>query len=94
MYSFYFDNIPFSRASDMEYSCLPQPDPKTGEKPHATSTKLRDLKLMQGQRFLFVFDFGDKQQFGIEVVEFGRSRSKAPYPMVLSRRGKAPKQYY
>jgi Plasmid pRiA4b ORF-3-like protein len=94
MYSFHLDNIPYSGARGMEYNCLPQPDPTTGEKPKPTSTKLKDLNLKEGQRFLFVFDFGDDQQFGIEVAGFGRSRSKAPYPMILERKGRAPKQYY
>src|SRR5450759_1102433 len=94
MYSF-FDNRPYSKARGMEYSCSTEPpDPFSGERPNPTSTKLRDLNLKEGQRFLFVFDFGDDQQFGIEVVGFGRSRSKAPYPMILSRKGTAPKQYY
>lgn len=95
MYSFFFDNIPYSKDRSMEYSCTTEPpDPFSGERPNPTSTKLKDLKLKERQRFLFVFDFGDDQQFGIEVAGFGRSRSKAPYPMVLERKGKAPKQYF
>jgi hypothetical protein len=94
MYSFFFDNIPYSQARDMEYSCSTgPPDPFSGKRPNPTSTKLKDLNLKQGQKFLFLFDFGDDQQFGIEVAGFGRSRSKAPYPMVLERKGRAPKQY-
>jgi hypothetical protein len=93
MYSFHLDNTPYG-ARDKEYNCMPQPDPDTGEKPKPTSMKLKDLKLEVGQRFLFLFDFGDDQEFGIEVVGSGRSRSKAPYPMFIGRKGKAPKQYY
>lgn len=92
MYSFHLDNIPYG-ATAMEYSCFPQPDPKTGEKPKPTSTKLKDLGLKEGQKLLFLFDFGDDQEFGIEVEGFGRSRSRAPYPMVIERKGKAPRQY-
>lgn len=95
MYSFFFDNIPYSKDRSMEYSCsIEPPDPFSGERPNSTSTKLKQLNLKEGQKFLFLFDFGDDQQFGIEVVGFGRSRSKAPYPMVIGRKGRAPNQYY
>jgi len=92
MYSFHLDNVPYGER-DKAYSCVPLPDPDTGETPNPTSTKLKDLNLKEGQRFLFLFDFGDDQEFGIEVVGFGRSRSTGPYPMVIGRKGKAPKQY-
>lgn len=94
MYSFYFDNVPYSKARSMECCCYTEPDPSTGERPNPTSTKLSELNLKQGQKFLFVFDFGDDHQFGIEVVGFGRSRSKGKYPLIIAQKGRAPKQYY
>lgn len=94
MYSFFFDNIPYSEAPGMEYSLSTEADPISGERPKPTSTTLKGLGLREGQRFLFLFDFGDDQQFGIEVVGFGRSRSKARYPLIVGEKGRAPKQYY
>jgi len=94
MYSFFFDNIPYSEARGMEYCCSTEPDLFSGEKPNPTSTKLGDLNLKEGQRFLFVFDFGDDHQFGIEVEGFGRAVSGKKYPLILEEKGRAPKQYY
>jgi hypothetical protein len=51
-------------------------------------------KLKKGQRFLFLFDFGDDQQFGIEVEGLGEAKSGERYPLILEEKGKAPKQYY
>lgn len=94
MYSFFFDNIPYSKARGMEYCCSTEPDPFSGERSNPTSTKLRDLNLKKGQRFLFIFDFGDDQQFGIEVEGLGETVSGKKYPLILEEKGRAPKQYY
>ena len=92
MYSFHLDNVPYG-ARDKEYNCMPMPDHDTGKKPNLTSTKLKDLNLREGQRFVSVFDFGDDHRFGIQVEGFGRSRSGAPYPLLIGRKGRAPRQY-
>jgi hypothetical protein len=94
MYSFFFDNIPYSEARDMEYCCSTEPDLISGQRPNPTSRKLRELKLRKGQRFLFLFDFGDDQQFGIEVEGFGEAKRGERYPLILEERGEAPKQYH
>ncbi len=94
MYSFFFDNMPYSKARDMEYSCSTEPDLFSGDRPNPTSTKLRELNLKEKQRFLFLFDFGDDQQFGIEVDGFGEVTKGKAYPLILEEKGRAPKQYY
>ncbi len=94
MYSFFFDNLPYSRDRRMEYSCSTEEDPFDGERPNSTSTKLSKLNLKKGQKFLFIFDFGDDQRFGIEVDGFGEVTRGKRYPLILEEKGKAPKQYY
>jgi hypothetical protein len=94
MYSFFFDNVPYSEDRGMEYCCSTEADPISGQRPNPTSRKLGELKLRKGQRFLFLFDFGDDQQFGIEVEGFGEAKRGERYPLILEERGKAPKQYY
>lgn len=93
MYSFHFDNVPYSKSRKMEYSCDPEPDMSGGTKPNSTKTKLKDLNLKKNQKFLFVFDFGDDQQFGINVESFGEIEKGRKYPVILEEKGKAPKQY-
>jgi len=92
MYSFFFDNKPYSRNKKMEYSCNPDSD-LDDEKPNSSNTKLKDLNLKKNQKFLFVFDFGDDHHFGIKVVGFGSIQKGKKYPSILGEKGKAPEQY-
>ncbi|MGQ9469913.1 MAG: IS1096 element passenger TnpR family protein [Nitrososphaerales archaeon] len=94
MYSFFFDNIPYSENRRMEYCCSTKADPFSRERPNPTSTKLMRLNLKKGQRFLFIFDFGDDHQFNIEVEGFGNVAKGKKYPLLLEEKGKAPRQYY
>jgi hypothetical protein len=93
MYSFFFDNRPYSRNRKMEYCCEVEEDALTGEKSNSTKTKLKDLLLKKGQKFLFIFDFGDDHQFGIKVEGFGETQKGKEYPLIIDENGKAPKQY-
>ena len=93
MYSFNFDNKPYSKNREMEYSCCPEPDMLGGRKLNSTKTKLSGLKLKKNQKFLFVFDFGDDHQFGIIVKDFGETRGVVEYPLIIESKGKAPAQY-
>ncbi len=93
MYSFHFDNIPYSKNREMEYSCDPEPDTFDDAKPKSTKTKLSELQLKKNQKFLFVFDFGDDHQFGISVGGFGNVEKSKKYPLILEEKGKPPKQY-
>lgn len=93
LYSFFFDNKPYSQNIGMEYSLDTEADELTGKKPNSTKVKLKDLNLKKGQTFLFVFDFGDDHQFGIKVDGFGTVEKGKKYPIILEEKGKAPKQY-
>lgn len=100
MYSFHFDNKPYSGNKDMEYTCEPEAYNKQIDnffgihgKRKSTKTKLKDLNLEKNQKFLFVFDFGDDHRFGIKVVGFGNVQKGRKYPLILEEKGKAPEQY-
>ena len=93
MYSFFMDNKPYSQNRKMEYASHPEKDFLTGSKPNSTETKLKDLNLKKGQRFLFLFDFGDDHNFNIKVEDFSESKEGEKYPKILEEIGKAPKQY-
>ena len=92
MYAFFFDNKPYSENKKMEYSCDPEED-FGSEKPNPTKTKLKNIAMSKGQKFLFVFDFGDDHHFGIRVAGFGAAEKGRKYPFILEEKGKAPKQY-
>ena len=93
MYSFFFDNTPYTQNRKMEYSCDTTPDPFDRGRANPTSTKLSRLGLKKKQKFLFLFDFGDDHQFGIAVEGFGEVMSGKKYPLILEEKGKAPRQY-
>lgn len=94
LYSFFFDNKPYSQNRKMEYSIDPEPDETFGgEKSKSSKIKLSELKLKKGQKFLLVFDFGDDHHFGIKVDGFGIAEKGKKYPLILEETGKAPKQY-
>ena len=95
MYSFFMDNIPFSRTADREYSCSPKSLIEIdGVMRKSTKTKLKQLNLKEGQKFVFIFDFGDKHRFRITVNGFSESGKEEKYPKILEEKGRAPKQYY
>ena len=93
MYSFFLDNMPYSKNRRMEYCCSTEPDPLSGERPNSTLTKLKRLNLRKGQRFLFIFDFGDDHMFSIKVEGFGETKEGKRYPLILEKKGRAPPQY-
>ena len=93
LYSFHFDNKPYSKNREMEYSCNREPDFMSGEKPNSSSIKLNKLDLKKNQKFLFVFDFGDDHHFGIKVMDFGEVEKGVKYPSIIESKGKAPVQY-
>ena len=93
LYSFHFDNKPYSKNRRMEYSCDREADFVSGEKPNSSNIKLSRLNLKKNQKFLFVFDFGDDHQFGIIVKNFGEVKKSIKYPNVIGSKGKAPAQY-
>lgn len=93
LYSFFFDNVPYSKNRKMEYSLDNEADDFGVGKPNSTKAKLEGLNLRKGQKFLFVFDFGDDHQFGIKVDGFGMVEKGKKYPIILEEKGKAPKQY-
>ena len=55
---------------------------------------LGQLGLKKGQRFLYLFDFGDNHEFNVRVVDvLETAEPGTKYPKTLSTRGSPPKQY-
>ncbi len=95
MYSFFMDNVPFSRDAKMEYSSNPESLLEIdGVMRKSTKTKLVQIDLKIGQKFVFIFDFGDKHRFRITVKGFSEEKECDKYPKILKKQGKAPEQYY
>lgn len=88
LYSFYMDNNFKSRDEDMEYTCPYEPEGrKTADVP------IGIFGLKEGQKFAYLFDFGDCHQFEIEVISYGVVEDNKKYPTLLESKGKVPEQY-
>lgn len=84
LYAFYMDGKPHSDEAFM--------DPRSGELPSAAEARLGDLDLRQGQRIAYLFDFGDRWLFDVDVVEIA-DRPHRGAPDVLDATGESPRQY-
>ena len=58
----------------------------------AAETSLASLNLYEGQRFLYIFDFGDSWEFKISVVRH-LPNELSDKASVVEKIGKAPMQY-
>lgn len=84
LYAFFTDGIPWSNA----YIYAPE----AGKGPFSDQVSIGDLGLVPGQLFLYIFDFGDKWQFKIELLDFNSGPGPSS-PVIRERKGKSPEQY-
>jgi tetratricopeptide (TPR) repeat protein len=89
LYSFFMSNKPYDK--DSEYT-LPDPDEYRWET-DATRIRIDTLHLQQGQKFLYLFDYGDQWWHEVEVVEIREGVPEGKYPRVVKRKTKSPPQY-
>ncbi len=59
----------------------------------ANKVQVGDLPLESGQRFFYLYDFGDEWMFTVEVVDIQRKEPEPFRPLVKVRKGEAPSQY-
>jgi hypothetical protein len=59
----------------------------------ATKTKVGSLGLKEGQKFFYLFDFGDEWWHEITVEAVDAPAGKGKYPRILEKKGKSPPQY-
>jgi hypothetical protein len=96
-YSFYMSNKVGDQESD--YAGDPLGDdldsPPWGVAPRsAAGTEIRDLGLKKGDRFKYVFDYGDYLVHSVTVQNVGpRGGAGEVYPRVIKEKGTPPPQY-
>jgi hypothetical protein len=104
LYSFYFGargrGVRSASAQGQEYSIASlvsprseHPDPSVRS---AARTTLDALGLRVGQRFKYLFDFGDQWWHEIQVVRVGMAlvHGAKPRPLILESHGESPRQYH
>jgi len=84
-YAFYMDNKRFSE------ECFESPQGSEG--PFAHEIAIGELELKKGQRFLYLFDFGDQWEFNVQLLEIKTEEKLLQRPQILEAHGKAPEQY-
>ena len=67
-------------------------DPRGGDYPFADEAIIGKLNFYEGQRFLYVFDFGDWWDFDIELIEIENKIHLDRYKIV-KKHGESPEQY-
>ena len=70
------------------------PDPFGGQVTYdAARVRLDALGLKVGQRFEYLFDFGDSWEHEISVEAIGPAHGTVGYPQLIESRGASPRQY-
>jgi hypothetical protein len=85
LYSFFMDGKPWSH----ERFTSPYED----EGPYVDEACVGELGLSVGQKFLYLFDYGDQWEFQVEVEDVRQEGKKPRRPKIVEERGKAPEQY-
>ena len=67
--------------------------PHDEEGPHVDELRIGELGLSEGQRMLYLFDYGDQWLFQIAVEAIRKSGARPHKPKVVGQKGKAPEQY-
>ena len=56
-------------------------------------TTIEDLCLYKGQKFIYLFDFGDNWEFSITLEKIEKEISHPATPIEINRKGESPEQY-
>jgi hypothetical protein len=84
-YAFFMDGRPWSQNAYW--------DRNAGDSPFADRATVGKLELVNGQKILYLFDFGDEWMFTVRVDEILYSDVPPVRPVVVEKRGDAPVQY-
>ncbi len=77
-------------AWDREFGYFSRPD--VGQK-GTTGTRLDSLDLVQYERFLYLFDYGDEHRFTVRALAIEAGAEEPNEPALIESVGVAPKQY-
>jgi hypothetical protein len=87
LYSFYLSGRPHDRVTEV---ARPYAE---NEPPLADEVVVGLLDPVVGQRFLYVFDFGDDWRVDLSVEAILPYPKRGKYPRIVERHGRAPEQY-
>jgi len=85
LYSFFMDAKRYSKNS------YESPNSENG--PYVDEVNIGELELYEGQRILYLFDYGDSWEFNIVLEKIDSSSPLPLNPKIVEKKGKAPEQY-
>lgn len=87
LYSFFMDGKKWSNHS------IVAPFDSSGH-PVASDVTIGGAGLYAGQRFMYLFDYGDEWQFTITVTHINEAATDALHSSLIERQGSGPEQYF
>ncbi len=85
LYSFFMDARKYSR------NAYESPFSENG--PYVDEVTIGELELYEGQRILYLFDYGDSWEFNIVLEKIDNSIPLPLKPKIVEKKGEAPEQY-
>lgn len=85
LYSFFMDG---KRRSKDKYN-----SPDSGGGPYVDDVTIGDLELYNGQRFLYLFDYGFSWEFDVQLERINPDGALPAKPKIIEVKGKDPEQY-
>ena len=64
-----------------------------GESNEYEDLTVEDAEIYKGQKFMYLFDFGDMWKFEIQVIDFIENEETDLFPQIIESKGKSPEQY-
>jgi len=86
LYSFYMSGKAWDSGS--EIGC-----PWSDSRLHTHQVQVGLLELKEGQKFLYLFDYGDNHEFDATLLNIDTQAKKGKYPKLVGKQGKSPPQY-
>ena len=85
LYAFFMDGKAWS---DEKFA-----SPYNDEGPFVDDVQIGELGLSEGQRILYLFDYGDEWRFQVTLEEIRQEEPKPRRPKIVEKKGTAPEQY-
>lgn len=85
LYTFFMDAKRYSRNAFQS--------PNSQEGPYVDEVRIGELELYEGQRILYLFDYGDSWEFNVLLEKIDTNSPLPLNPKITETKGKAPKQY-
>ncbi len=86
LYSFFMSGQAWDKSSEIG-------SPWSDTSLHTHQVEIGQLNLKSGQKFLYLFDYGDSHEFDVQLLKIKPSAPPGRYPKIVARRGQAPAQY-